>query len=109
MKLSTFAFPADPIALALIPTAPAVEKEKSLASIRGESMTAVQLRDTVDGRGQQFVVSGHVFVWRVCPVGDERETKIALGIRQIVHFQSLNLLGNLNLVYQEGWNNNQGA
>ena len=33
MELSAFAFPADPFALALIPSAPAVEKEKSLAPI----------------------------------------------------------------------------
>ena len=108
MKLSTFALPADPIALALIPTAPAVEKEKSLASIGGESVTAVKLRDPVDGRGQQFVVSRHAFLRRVCPVGEECETKIALGIRQVVHFQPLNLLGNLRRADQESRDDNQG-
>ena len=71
-------------------------------------MTAVQLRDTVDGRGQQFVVSRHVFVRRVCPVGDQRETKIALGIRQVVHFQPLNLLSNLRRADQESRDDNQG-
>jgi hypothetical protein len=41
MKLSAFAFPADPFALALIPSAAPVEKEKSLASILGGPMAAV--------------------------------------------------------------------
>ncbi len=97
MKLSTFAFPADPLALAVIPTAPTVEKEKSLASIWGESMTAVQLLDTVDDRGQQFVVSRHIFVRRICPVGEQREAKVAIWIRQIMHFQTLDLLRNLSV------------
>ena len=97
MKLSTFAFPADPLALALIPSAPAVEKEKSLAPIWGGPMASVQPRDAVNGRGQQFVVSRHGFLRRVCPVGKERETKITIWIRQVVHFQPLDLLGNLGL------------
>ena len=41
MELSAFAFPADPLALALVPSAPAVEKEKSLAPIWGGPMAAV--------------------------------------------------------------------
>ena len=107
MKLSTFALPADPIALAVIPTAPTVEKEKSLASIGGESVTAVKLRDPVDGCGQQFVVSRHAFLRRVCPVGEECETKITLGIRQVVNFQTLDLLGNLSRADQQSRNDNQ--
>src|SRR6476660_33829 len=109
MKLYKSARPADPLALALIPSAPPVEKEKSLAPIRGVSMAAVQLRDSVDGRGQQFVVSRHVFLRRVRPVGEEREAKIAIWIRQVVHFQTLDLLGNLSGADQKSRDDNQGA
>jgi hypothetical protein len=41
MKLSAFAFPADPPALALIPSTPTVEKEKSLAPIWRWTMAAI--------------------------------------------------------------------
>src|SRR5688572_23649137 len=108
MKLSTFAFPADPTALAVIPTAPAVEKEKPLASIWGESMAAIQLRDTVGDLGQQFVVSRHIFLRRICPVREQRETKVAIWICQIMHFQTLELLRNLSAADQESRDDNHG-
>ena len=108
MELSTFAFPADPLSLALVPAAPAVEKEKSLAPIRGGPMASVQPRDALNRRSQQFVVSRHGFLRRVCPVGKERETKIAIRIRQIVHFQPLDLLRNLGVAGQESRHDDQG-
>ncbi len=52
MQLPTFAFPADPLLLALVPAAPAVKEEKSFASIGEWPVAPVQLRDAVDGRGQ---------------------------------------------------------
>ena len=61
----------------------------------------------VDRRSQQFVVSRHGFLGRVCPVGEERETKIAIGIRQVVHFQLLDLLRNLGVAGQESRHDDQ--
>ena len=107
MKLPAFAFPPDPLPLALVPAAPPVEQEKSLAPIRSGRMAPVQPRDTVNGRGQQLVVSRHGFLRRVCPVGKERETKIAVWIRQVVDFQPLDLLRNLGLPCQESRYNDQ--
>ena len=71
-------------------------------------MALVQPRDARNRCRQQFVVFRHGFLRRVCPVGKERETKIAIWICQIVHFQSLDLLGNLILSYQERWDDDQG-
>src|SRR4026207_2401298 len=45
MELAAFAFPADPLLLALVPAAPAVEEKKSLAPIRGGPVASVQPRD----------------------------------------------------------------
>ena len=45
---------------------------------------------------------------RVCPVGEERETKIAIWICQIVHFQPLDLLRNLGVADQESRDDDQG-
>src|SRR5512143_738960 len=101
MKLPAFAFPANPLLLAFVPAAPAVEQQKSLAPIRGGPVASVQPRDTINGRGQQLVVSRHSFLRRVCPVGKERETKIAVWIRQVMDFQPLDLLRNLGLPRQE--------
>src|SRR3990172_10674256 len=101
MKLPAFAFPPDPLPLALVPAAPPVEQEKSLAPIRSGRMAPVQPRDTVNGRGQQLVVSRHAFLRGVCPVGKDRETKIAIWIRQVVDFQPLDLLRNLGVACQE--------
>src|SRR5690349_24484681 len=42
MKLSTFALPADPLSLAVVPTAPAVAKKKSLAPTGAGAMALVQ-------------------------------------------------------------------
>ena len=108
MQLPTFALPPDPLLLALVPAAPAVEKEKSLAPIWGGPMASVQSRDALDRRSQQFVVSRHGFLRRVCPVGEERETKIAIWIREIVHFQPLDLLRNLGVAGQESRDDDQG-
>ena len=108
MELPTFALPPDPLSLAFVPAAPTVEKEKSLAPIWGGPMALVQLRDALNRRSQQFVVFRHGFLRRVFPVGKERETKIAIRICQIVHFQSLDLLRNLGLPCQESRYDDQG-
>jgi hypothetical protein len=107
MELPTFAFPPDPLSLALVPAAPTVEKEKSLVPIWRGPMALVQPCDALNRRSQQFVVSRHGFLRRVCPVGKERETKIAVWIRQVVDFQPLDLLRNLGLPYQESRYNDQ--
>ena len=70
-------------------------------------MAAVQLGDTLDGRGQQFIVSRHTFLRRVGPIREERETKIVIRIRQIVYFQPLDLLGNLVRADQQSRDDNQ--
>src|SRR3972149_4153593 len=109
MKLPTFAFPSNPLPLALIPDSSPVEKEKSLATVRGKSVALVQPREALDRRSQQFVVSRHGFLRRVCPVGQERETKIAIWIGQVVHFQTLDLLRNLGVACQERRDHDQCA
>src|SRR5215813_929964 len=48
----SLAFPANPLPLALIPSAPAVKKEKSRASVWRRPMAAVLPRDAVEGRFQ---------------------------------------------------------
>src|SRR5512144_2271318 len=108
MKLSTFALPADPLSLAVVPTAPAVEKKKSLAPIGGGAMALVQPCDALNRCRQQFVVSRHGFFRRVGPVGKERATKIAIRICKIVHFQPLDLLRNLGVAGQESRYDDQG-
>src|SRR6266850_4521321 len=102
MQLPTFAFPPDPLLLALVPTALTVEQEKSRATVRGGPVASVQPRDALNRRCKQFVISRHCFQRCVCPVGEERETQIAIWIREVVHFQPLDLLLNLSVACQEG-------
>src|ERR1700741_1475204 len=109
MQLTTFAFPPDPLPFALVPAAATMEKEKSLAPVWRGPVTPVQLRDAFNRRSQQFVVFRYGFLRRIRPVGKQGETKIAFGIRQVMHFQPFDLLANLGLPGQESRDDDEGA
>ena len=55
MQLPTLAFPADPLALALVPDPPAMEQEKA-RPLRRRSVLPVETSDSFDRRAQSLIV-----------------------------------------------------
>ena len=109
MELPPLAFPPHPYAFALAPEPPAVEEEKSLALVCRPAVTQVQARDSLAGRGQDLLVARHALRGRVRPVGKEREADIAVRVREVVHFQSLDLLLDLRGTSQQGRHDDHGS
>jgi hypothetical protein len=61
LQLPPFAFPPDPLPLALVPAAPTVEQEEALATVRGGPVASVQPRDALNRCSKESVVFRHGF------------------------------------------------
>jgi hypothetical protein len=101
MELPALAFPADPLALPVVPDPPAMEQEESVA-IRCGSMASIQPRNRRGSRGEEILVSGRTLRVAVRPVREQSETKIVVGARQRVNFEPVGLLLDLRSRRQEG-------
>ena len=106
MELPALSLPPHPRLLALIPEPPAVEEEESLAALQGIAIVRVQTPDPLARRCQSLLVTGHALRGRIRPVGQKSETNIAVRIRQVMHFQPLDQLGDLGAIGQEGRHDN---
>ena len=69
-----------------------MKEEEAFPAVRGRTVVLVQPRDAVDCDRQQIVVTRQSFAGCIPPIGEQRETQISVGIRQVVHFQPLDLL-----------------
>ncbi len=72
-------------------------------------MALVQLRDALARRGQQILVARHGFLGRVRPVREDGKPQVAVGVRQVVHFQPFHLLVDLAAIGQQRGNDHHGA
>ena len=52
----------------------------------------IEARDAVDQGGEELIVSGHVLMAGVRPVGKEGKVEMPFGVRQVVHLEPLDLL-----------------
>ena len=99
VEFAALALPPHPRALARVPHAPAMEEQESLgAPLR--AMKPVETSDSLARGGERLLVPRLVLARRIRPVGEQREAKIAVRIRQIVHFQALDLLVHCSRVTQ---------
>ena len=67
-------------------------EQESLAAVGGGAVTRVQAGHPLLSGGQNIVVARRVFGGSIGPVRKQRESHIAVRIREIVHFQPLDLL-----------------
>ena len=102
VELPALALPPHPHLLALVPDPPAVEEEEPLA------VAPVQARDALARRRERLVITRHPLRGRVRPVGEDREADVAVGIRQVVHLEPLDLLIDLRAARQQGRHDDHG-
>ena len=108
VQLPALALPPHPRLLPLVPDPPAVKNEEALAAARGRPMTAVQTVDRVARGGERLLVAGDAFLRRVGPVGQHGEAKIAVGVGEVVHLETLDLLVDLEPVAEQGRHDDHG-
>ena len=108
MQLAALALPAHPRPLALVPEPPPVEEEKAVATARRSAVTPVETRHRLAGRDERVLVSRHALPGRIGPVRQDGETQIAVGIRQVMHFEPFDLLGGLGRIGQQRRDHDHG-
>ena len=108
VELPALALPPHPRALALAPEAPAVEQEEPLAAVLGRTVASIQTRHALTRRRQRVLVTRHGLGRRVRPIGEQGEAKIAIGVREVVHLEPLDLLGDVGTIGQEGRHDHHG-
>ena len=88
-KLAAFAFPADPRLLAATVRARAVQQNEArhLLPVVGHRMARIGQTDLRHGVRQQRFIAGHMLGGGVCPVAQQRELRVALGVGQPVQDQ----------------------
>ncbi len=91
VQLAALALPADPLSFPGGPDAAAVEEQEARAAGSG-AVAAVQVGDARRRHGEQLVVVRPALRNRVHPIREEGEMELVVRIRQVVHFQALNLL-----------------
>ena len=67
-------------------------QQQETVAARCRSVTLVQPRDAFFRGGQQLFVAVHVLAWRIAPIGQQREMKVALSARQVVDLEPADLL-----------------
>ena len=72
-------------------------------------MTGIQSVDGTGRRGQEGLVTGDTFVRGVQPIGEQRETQVAFGVRQVVDLQEAHLGLDLRLVGKERRDHDKGS
>ena len=108
VQLSAFALPAHPHALAGVPEPPAMEEEEAVAAARPRAVTLVEPRDGLARRGEGVLVPRHLLRRRVGPVGQDGEAEIAVGIRQVMHLEPLDLRRRLGGIGEQGRDDDEG-
>src|ERR1700680_4597660 len=69
VELPSFALPAHPFAVALVPETLAMEEKKAFAAAGGRTIFFVQPSDSVRCNGEQIIVTRAGFALRVQPIG----------------------------------------
>ena len=64
-------------------------------------MTLVQARDRADGRAEQLVVTDCTLSRGIAPVREQCEAQLAVGTRQVMNLQTLDLLFEFRLCGQQ--------
>jgi hypothetical protein len=90
VQFAALALPADPPALALVPHAPAVQQEETVAA-RRRRVSRVETGDPVNGRPQQGLVALDRLRRSVGPVRQQGELNVARTAGQVVDFQQRDL------------------
>ena len=86
-----------------------MEEEDALAAPWRGAVAPVQPRDAVPRRRQRLVIARQGGRRRIEPVGENREPKIAVRIRQIVHLEPLDLLLDVPDVGQQHRHDDHGS
>ena len=86
-----------------------MEEEESLAAIRCGTVTSVQAGDPLARGPQSSVITRHALRGRIQPVGEDGKAKIAARIRQEMHFEPLDLLGDFSAIRQEHRHDDHGS
>ncbi|WP_425128606.1 hypothetical protein [Burkholderia metallica] len=92
VQLAALALPAHPASFAVVPHALAVQQQEAPAFARRRRIKAIQPVDARRRGCQQFVIAVRVRCGRVHPVGEQCEVNSAVGARQMMNFQLLDLL-----------------
>jgi hypothetical protein len=109
VELPSFPLPADPLAFQLVPETSAVQQEEACPAAGRSFVAHVETLDPLGQCGDQRLVAGHVFGGCVRPVGQEGEVEMALGVGQIVHFETLELLLEVGEAREQRGHGNQGS
>ncbi len=86
-----------------------MEEKESLAATRRGTVPPVQTGDPLARGPQRFVVTRHALRGRVHPVGEDRKAEIAGWIRQVVHFEPLDLRFDFGAVRQQHRHDDHGS
>ncbi len=92
VELSALPFPSHPYALARVPEPAAMENVETRAAAGCGAMRGVQPRDTRADRKEDGPILRHRLSRSVDPVGDHREPHISIRVREVVYFETLELL-----------------
>ena len=109
MKLPALALPSHPDAFTFVPEPAAMKEKESVAAVRRRTVALVQSRDALARRGQENLIIRHGFLGCVRPVGEDAESEVTVGVRQVVHFQPLHLLVDFGAGGEQGGHDHHGA
>ncbi len=108
VQLAALALPADPLAFALVPEPAPVQQQEAIA-VGGRRVPLIQPRDSSARGREQRVVAGLALGGGVRPVREQREADVAVRSRQVMHFESLDLLLDLRTRGQQRGHHDERA
>ncbi len=109
MELAALSLPAHPRPLGRIPDTPSVEEQEPRPTVGGGGVSPVELGDPDDRGVPNGIVGGRLFRRRVREVRDEGEANVAVSVRQEVHLELLDLLGDVGHAREESRHGDEGS
>ena len=106
-QLAALALPAHPASFRWIPQPRAMKKEERRR--RTVSVFVVERADACRGTLKQRVVVGHVLIWRVGKVGEQRKGQVAVAVAQQVKLEFLQQRVDVVCAGEQGWDNDHRA
>ncbi len=102
MELSALPLPPHPHRFPRVPDAPPLQEEEPSRAVGRRPVAAVQLFDRPSSRDEEGFVGGSRLLRRVQEVGEERESDVFLGGREVVDLDSLGELPHLFRALEKG-------
>ncbi len=108
VQFAALAFPPDPLLLALVPHASAMEKKEARPVI-DRPVVRVQLGDAGGCFVKQGLIVGGVFGGGIAPIGKQREDEVDVGVGEVVDLEPLDLFAHGSDARQHRGHDDDGA